>query len=264
MSPCASGGRGPHGEGRSPAKAVVIVGVLGVAERGTAVALGVPRPLQGSSFSSFPLRAVGGRPAGKAPGRSAGWSLARAASKRHGDDSTRATIDFTGTCVGGGFPRNDVAEALGDRGAWRLVVLDSIRFALGDRSRSGQRGAGLSIRAKSASPRSGVSLLAEAPPGLGEGPECWSILGGGAGGSLEELNQVEERIFSRLGRDFGSVRRMVAISSLAGPEIWTLSGNAYWLWRIRRYVVFRSDVSKGGLPTSMVYRTTPRDQMSTS
>jgi hypothetical protein len=122
------------------------------------------------------------------------------------------------------------------------------------------------MRAKSASPRSGVSLLAEAPPSLGEGPQCWSILGGGgaAGGSLEPLNQVEERIFSKLGRVFGSVRRMEEIRSFAGSDIWTLSGKAYWFWRIRRYVVFRSEVSNGGLPTNMVYRTTPKDQISTS
>jgi hypothetical protein len=52
--------------------------------------------------------------------------------------------------------------------------------------------------------------------------------------------------------------------SLASSDTGTLSGNEYAFDRMRLYVCLMSVVSKGGLPTSIVYRITPMDHTSTS
>jgi len=123
--------------------------------------------------------------------------------------------------------------------------------APGDLSRRGNLGAGESMRAKSVAARSGVSLLADAPIGRGDA-EYPLIVTGIDGGSLEVWNQGDANISSKLGRDLGLVWRIEDIRSLAASDNRTVSGKLYWLQRILRYVVFTSEVSKGGLPTSIV------------
>mmetsp|Transcript_50956 Transcript_50956/g.91770 ORF Transcript_50956/g.91770 Transcript_50956/m.91770 type:complete len:85 (+) Transcript_50956:1921-2175(+) len=84
------------------------------------------------------------------------------------------------------------------------------------------------MRAKSAAPRSGVSLRADALPcGTRGDTEAELTVTGIAGGSFDVWNQEEARISSRLGRDLGSVRRMQEIRSLACCDIRTVSGKVY-------------------------------------
>lgn len=110
------------------------------------------------------------------------------------------------------------------------------------------------MRAKSAAPRSGVSLRAEAVPwGTRGETELELIVTGMDGGNLvDDWNQEELRISSKLGRDLGSVRKILEIRSLACCETLTVSGKVYWLMRIRLYVVFTSEVSNGGRPMIIV------------
>jgi hypothetical protein len=56
---------------------------------------------------------------------------------------------------------------------------------------------------------------------------------------------------------------MLSIKFLASSEMTTPSGNEYWFMRMRLYVALMSEVSKGGLPTRMVYKITPMDHTST-
>jgi len=84
------------------------------------------------------------------------------------------------------------------------------------------------MRAKSAAPRSGVSLRAEELPwGTRGDTELELTVTGSGGGILDVWNQAEFRMSSMLGRCLGSVFKMEEMRSWASREIRTDSGKVY-------------------------------------
>jgi len=118
-------------------------------------------------------------------------------------------------------------EALWPRGRPCCAAELGVATLLGDRSRSGKRGTGESMRAKSAAPRSGVSLLAELLPTRGVMLKALTVVGMGGGRRWAPWNQGEAMISSKLSRECGSVRRMLWIRSLACSDTFTVSGKLY-------------------------------------
>mmetsp|Transcript_54959 Transcript_54959/g.117958 ORF Transcript_54959/g.117958 Transcript_54959/m.117958 type:complete len:267 (+) Transcript_54959:1332-2132(+) len=193
-----------------PSKAWLAVGDMGAAY--AAPASLHPFTLDGIMFSSLPRCAKGGRPPGAPP-----------PGQRPGVVQPEYGGGAAGDCLLGGAALCELRTG----GLWEPT---EGAWLPGVRSRNGKRGTGESMRAKSATPRSGVSLLAELLPLATRGETAKALTVGGTGGGKRELaNHEEARISSKLGRDLGSVRRMLATRSLDWSETRTVSGKLYSL-----------------------------------